>query len=431
MNLDNKKIAIIGLGYVGLPLAVEFGKTRSTLGFDINDERIVQLKSFYDSTLEISEKFLKDASYLEFSSQHEDLDECQIYIVTVPTPIDEVNRPNLNPVEMASRTVAKYLKKGNIVIYESTVFPGCTEEICIPILEDISGLKLNQDFFCGYSPERINPGDKNNTLKNITKITSGSNKESSLAIDNLYKSIISAGTFRASSIKVAEAAKVIENTQRDLNIALTNELSLIFDRLDIDTLEVLEAAGSKWNFLPFRPGLVGGHCIGVDPYYLTHKAEQVGYHPQVILAGRKINDGMASYTVRKLVQKMITNKIDISNSRVGVMGITFKENCPDTRNSKIFDVVDELVQWGIEVIIEDPWADNVEVQDLYGLSLGTLRQSDPVDALIVAVGHNQFRELSASTLRGLCKGKLPVIADVKSIYSKDTLESEGFSVFRL
>jgi UDP-N-acetyl-D-galactosamine dehydrogenase len=327
--------------------------------------------------------------------------------------------------------VAHSLSKGDIVIYESTVFPGCTEEICVPILEEISRLTFNKDFYCGYSPERINPGDKVNTLTTIKKITSGSSPESAIEIDGLYKSIITAGTFPAASIKVAEAAKVIENTQRDLNIALVNELSVIFGRLDIDTISVLEAAGSKWNFLPFRPGLVGGHCIGVDPYYLTHKAEQVGYNPQVILAGRRINDNMSKYMVKKVIQKMIRSGLDISKSCVGVLGITFKENCPDIRNSKIFDVVKELKNWGVRVAVFDPWANPREVQELYGIKLETISSTRQVDSLVVAVGHNEFRDLSPEELRSYCKSTMPVIADVKSIYSKDDLESNGFSVFRL
>ncbi len=359
-----KKIAIIGLGYVGLPLAVEFGKARPTLGFDINASRIDELREGKDKTLELSEEDLSSASQLVFSCDTDDLDNCKIFIVTVPTPIDDVNRPNLTPIMRASETVAKSLKVGDIVIYESTVFPGCTEEVCVPILERVSGLVFNQDFFCGYSPERINPGDKVNTLTKITKITSGSTPAIAEEVNVLYKSIITAGTFPASSIKVAEAAKVIENTQRDLNIALTNELSVIFGKLGIDTLDVLEAAGSKWNFLPFRPGLVGGHCIGVDPYYLTHKAEQVGYHPQVILAGRQINDGMARYMVKKFIQKMIINGIDVTKSTVGVLGITFKENCPDMRNSKIIDAVSELKSWGVNAVIIDPWADPKSLNEL-------------------------------------------------------------------
>ena len=427
----NKKIAIIGLGYVGLPLAVEFGKTRSTLGFDINIARIGELKKGVDSTLEVDGAGMNRAVHLEFSSDVDALRACSIFIITVPTPIDDVNRPDLTPIIKASETVGKSLKIGDIVIYESTVFPGCTEEVCVPILEKLSGLTYNKDFFCGYSPERINPGDKINTLTKIAKITSGSTPESSFEIDNLYKSIITAGTFKASSIKVAEAAKVIENTQRDLNIALVNELSVIFGRLGIDTLDVLEAAGSKWNFLPFRPGLVGGHCIGVDPYYLTHKAEQVGYNPQVILAGRRINDNMAQYMVKKVVQRMLKNGIDVTKSTVGVMGITFKENCPDIRNSKVIDIIAELKNWNIKVVVVDPWADPAEVETVHGFSLGTISSKDKVDSLIVAVGHNQFREFEPEELRGFCKGSAPVLADVKSLYDRVALGAQDFSVFRL
>jgi UDP-N-acetyl-D-glucosamine/UDP-N-acetyl-D-galactosamine dehydrogenase len=428
---EHKKIAIIGLGYVGLPLAVEFGKDRSTLGFDINASRVDELRQGKDSTLEVSEEDLAGASQLVFSCDTNDLDNCKIFILTVPTPIDDVNRPDLTPIIKASETVAGSLKAGDIVIYESTVFPGCTEEVCVPILERVSGLVFNQDFFCGYSPERINPGDKINTLTKITKITSGSTPSISKEIDNLYKSIITAGTFPASSIKVAEAAKVIENTQRDLNIALVNELSVIFGRLDIDTLDVLEAAGSKWNFLPFRPGLVGGHCIGVDPYYLTHKAEQVGYHPQVILAGRKINDGMAQYLVKKVIQKMLINGIDVTKCTVGVLGITFKENCPDVRNSKITDVVSELKNWGVNVVVADPWADPLDVDRSYGITLGKVDSNHQVDSLIVAVGHKEFRDLDPEVLRSFCKGPAPVLADVKSLYDRHALGEQGFSVFRL
>ena len=360
-----------------------------------------------------------------------DLNSCHIFIVTVPTPIDSVNRPDLTPIVKASETVGKHLNKGDLVIYESTVYPGCTEEVCVPILEQVSGLIFNQDFHCGYSPERINPGDKVNTLTKIKKITSGSTVEVSRQVDDLYSSIITAGTFEASSIKVAEAAKVIENTQRDLNIALVNELSVIFGRLDIDTLDVLEAAGSKWNFLPFRPGLVGGHCIGVDPYYLTHKAEQVGYNPQVILAGRRINDNMAQYMVKKFVQRMIQNNIDVANSTVGLLGITFKENCPDIRNSKAIDIVTELQSWNINVVVVDPWADSNEVNEVYGLTLDELSEELKVDSLIVAVGHDQFRELSPVKLRQFCTGDLPVLADVKSLFNKQDVVDQGFSVFRL
>ena len=429
--MEQKKIAIIGLGYVGLPLAVEFGKTRLTLGFDICASRIKELLGGNDKTLEVSEKDLKEAAHLGLSSDPDDLNDCKIFIVTVPTPIDDVNRPDLTSIIKASEIVGKAIKAGDIVIYESTVFPGCTEEVCVPILERVSGLVFNQDFFCGYSPERTNPGDKINTLTKIAKITSGSTPAIAEEIDALYKSIITAGSFPASSIKVAEAAKVIENTQRDLNIALTNELSVIFGRLGIDTMDVLEAAGTKWNFLPFRPGLVGGHCIGVDPYYLTHKAEQVGYHPQVILAGRQINDGMAQYMVKKVIQKMLINEIDVTKSTVGVLGITFKENCPDVRNSKIINVVSELKNWGVNVVVSDPWADPVDVQETYGITLGKVDSNHQVDSLIVAVGHNEFRDLDPEVLRTFCKGAAPVIADVKSIYDRSALGDQGFSVFRL
>ena len=431
MEKKKKKIAVIGLGYVGLPLAVEFGKHRPTLGFDINQLRIKDLESGIDRTLEVNQEGINEAIHLKFSSDAEALRACKIFIITVPTPIDNVKRPDLGPLIKASETVGKYLKAGDIVIYESTVFPGCTEEVCVPVLERLSDLTFNKDFFCGYSPERINPGDKVNTLTKIKKITSGSTPEISTEIDDLYKSIITAGTFQASSIKVAEAAKVIENTQRDLNIALVNELSVIFGRLEIDTLDVLEAAGSKWNFLPFRPGLVGGHCIGIDPYYLTHKAEQVGYNPQVILAGRRINDNMAHYMVKKVVQKMLKNGIDVTNASVGVMGITFKENCPDIRNSKIVDVISELENWGINVVVTDPWADPGEVKETYNITLNKISNKHKVDSLIVAVGHSEFRCLSPEVLRGYCKGSSPVIADVKSLYNKKDLVDCGLSVFRL
>ena len=425
-----KKIAVIGLGYVGLPLAVEFGKVMPTLGFDINDNRINELVNNIDRTNEVTSEEIELSKSLEFSKDEKKLSECNIYIITVPTPIDSVNRPDLSPIISATKMVGKHIKSQDIIIYESTVYPGCTEEICVPILEETSGLNFNKDFYCGYSPERINPGDKVNTITKIKKITSGSNKEVSIEIDNLYKKIITAGTFKAASIKVAEAAKVIENTQRDLNISLVNELSIIFGRLNIDTLDVLEAAGSKWNFQSYRPGLVGGHCIGVDPYYLTHKAEQVGYHPQVILAGRKINDGMAPYMVKKVVQKMINNGIDVSKSTVGVMGITFKENCPDVRNSKIFDVVKELKAWGAEVIINDPHADSDDLKENYNITLKNISENS-LDSLIVAVGHNEYRNMNPSILKKLCRATNPVIADVKSIYDRSDLCEQGFSVFRL
>ena len=431
MNLNNTTIALIGLGYVGLPLAVEFGKHRPVIGFDINQTRVAELQGGQDHTLECSPEQLKAAEHLRFSSQLDDLRDCGIFIVTVPTPVDDAHRPDLTPLVKASQTVGSVLKKGDVVIYESTVFPGATEEVCVPELEKASGLKFNQDFFCGYSPERINPEDKVNTLTTIKKITSGSTPEVAQAVDALYRQIISAGTHQASSIKVAEAAKVIENTQRDLNIALVNELSVIFARLGIDTLDVLEAAGSKWNFLPFRPGMVGGHCIGVDPYYLTHKAEQVGYHPQVILAGRRINDNMGRYVARNTIKRMLQAGMDVPRCRIGVLGITFKENCPDIRNSKVIDVVRELQAWGAEVIVADTWADPAEVQHEYSIPLGAIDQDHPVDALIVAVGHNEYRALSPTQLKTLTRGNSPVLADVKSLYDRHALAAAGFNVFRL
>jgi UDP-N-acetyl-D-galactosamine dehydrogenase len=431
MDASKQKIALIGLGYVGLPLAVEFGKVRPVLGFDINEARIAELRSGKDSTLEVTEGDLARASLLEYSSDRSMLEECGIFIVTVPTPIDTANRPDLTPIIKASETVARAMKPGAIVIYESTVYPGCTEEVCVPILERVSGLKFNKDFYCGYSPERINPGDKVNTLTTIKKITSGSTPEVAEAVDNLYKSIIKAGTWKASSLKVAEAAKVIENSQRDLNIAFVNELSVIFDRLGIDTIEVLEAAGSKWNFLPFRPGMVGGHCIGVDPYYLTHKAEEVGYHPQVILAGRRINDNMARYAARNVIRLMLKNGIDVARSTVGVMGITFKENCPDIRNSKVADLVKELQSWGCNVVVNDPWANPEEVEHEYGIKLGAIDESNKVDSLVVAVGHNEFRTMSPGQLKSLCHSdKRPVLADVKALYDRHRVAEAGFTVFR-
>jgi UDP-N-acetyl-D-galactosamine dehydrogenase len=427
-----KKISIIGLGYVGLPLAIEFAKKFKVVGFDINQSRVDELITGHDSTLEIDDDELFSArKNLTYSCNIKDTKDCNVYIVTVPTPIDIANRPDLTPLINASKTVGNVLGKGNIVIFESTVYPGVTEDICVPELEKSSGLKFNKDFFCGYSPERVNPGDKVNTITKIKKITSGSTPEIAIEVDELYKTIIQAGTYLAKSIRVAEAAKVIENTQRDLNIALVNELSVIFQRLDLDTLDVLEAAGSKWNFLPFRPGLVGGHCIGVDPYYLTHAAEQVKYNPQVILAGRRINDNMAFYVVKKFLQKMIINGIEIKNSTIGVMGITFKENCPDVRNTKIADVVYELKNWGANVVVVDPWVAQSELTKNYNITLGEINSNNQVDSLIVAVGHNEFRSKSAEELRSFCKGSNPVLADIKSIYKREDLISQGFSVFRL
>lgn len=430
MDADKQKIAVVGLGYVGLPLAVEFGKLRSVLGFDINEGRIAELRTGKDSTLEVTSEELVAATQLEYSSDRSKLEECGIFIVTVPTPIDTANRPDLTPVIKASETVGKVMKQGAIVIYESTVYPGCTEEVCVPILERESGFKFNKGFFCGYSPERINPGDKVNTLTTIKKITSGSTPEIAEVVDSLYKSIIKAGTWKASSLKVAEAAKVIENSQRDLNIAFVNELSLIFDRLGIDTIEVLEAAGSKWNFLPFRPGMVGGHCIGVDPYYLTHKAEEVGYHPQVILAGRRINDDMARYAARNVIKLMLQNGIDVARSTVGVMGITFKENCPDIRNSKVADLVKELEAWGASVVVADPWADASEVQDEYGIVLGAVDAQHPVDSLVVAVGHKEFRGLQIQDLKAMVRQPKPVLADIKALYDRHEAAAACFTVFR-
>jgi UDP-N-acetyl-D-galactosamine dehydrogenase len=431
MNLETQKIAVIGLGYVGLPLAVEFGKHREVLGFDINAARVAELQSGKDSTLEVTSEELALASDLRYSTNLDDLRACKVFIVTVPTPVDQANRPDMTPLVKASETVGKVLSRDAVVIYESTVYPGATEEVCVPVLEKFSGLKFNQDFYCGYSPERINPGDKVNTLTKIKKITSGSTPAVADAVDALYRSIITAGTHKASSIKVAEAAKVIENTQRDLNIALINELSVIFARLGIDTLDVLEAAGSKWNFLPFRPGLVGGHCIGVDPYYLTHKAEEVGYHPQVILAGRRINDNMARYVARNTIKLMLQNGMDVPRCRVGVLGITFKENCPDIRNSKVVDMVREFEGWGVEVVVADAWASADEVQHEYGLKLGVVDATHPVDALVVAVGHNEYRQARPQDLRALCRGDKPVLADVKSLYDRHVAAAAGFTVFRL
>lgn len=430
MNLQNKVIAVIGLGYVGLPLAVEFGKLRPVIGFDINARRVAELQNGQDLTLECSADQLRAAQHLRYSCDVHDLKNARIFIVTVPTPVDQANRPDMTPLIKASETVGKVLKVGDIVIYESTVYPGATEEVCVPVLEKHSGLKFNQDFYCGYSPERINPGDKVNTLTTIKKITSGSTPEVAQEVDALYTSIIKAGTWKASSLKVAEAAKVIENSQRDLNIAFVNELSVIFERIGIDTLEVLEAAGSKWNFLPFRPGMVGGHCIGVDPYYLTHKAEELGYHPQVILAGRRINDDMARYAARNVVKRMLQNGVDVARSTVGVLGITFKENCPDIRNSKVADLVRELQQWGANVVVTDPWADADEVKHEYGIELGTIDADHSVDALVVAVGHHEYRDMPLAKMRSLCRSEKPVLADIKSLYNRHEAAAAGFTVFR-
>ncbi|HZW12302.1 MAG TPA: Vi polysaccharide biosynthesis UDP-N-acetylglucosamine C-6 dehydrogenase TviB [Noviherbaspirillum sp.] len=413
----NTSIAIIGLGYVGLPLAVEFGKKYPTLGFDINARRVKELQEGIDTTLETTADELKEATRLSYSTDIEDLRRATVYIVTVPTPVDEHKSPDLTPLQKASETVGKVLKKGDIVVYESTVYPGATEEYCIPVIERVSGMKFNQDFFAGYSPERINPGDKEHRLTTITKVTSGSTPEAAEFVDALYASIIPAGTHKAASIKVAEAAKVIENTQRDLNIALMNELTIIFKKLGIDTEDVLQAAGTKWNFLPFRPGLVGGHCIGVDPYYLTHKAEALGYHPQVILAGRRINDNMAGYVVGQLVKQMIKRRIQIENANVLVMGLTFKENCPDLRNTKVIDSINKLKDYNINVDVYDPWVDAEAAQHEYGIT--PIKEPEPgkYDAVVLAVAHRQFKELGAAGLRRFGKER-HVLFDLKYVLPK-------------
>jgi UDP-N-acetyl-D-galactosamine dehydrogenase len=415
LNLRNCRIAVVGLGYVGLPLAVEFGKRFETLGFDVKPERVAQLRAGRDTTLEVTSDELKSAQHLGFTTELADLKRCRVFIVTVPTPIDGYKRPDLTPLVRASETVGKTMRSGAVVIYESTVYPGCTEEVCVPILERESGLKFNQDFFAGYSPERINPGDKEHRLTTIRKVTSGSTPEAAEFVDKLYGSIVKAGTHRASSIKVAEAAKVIENTQRDVNIALINELALIFNRLDIDTEEVLAAAGSKWNFLPFRPGLVGGHCIGVDPYYLTHKAQEIGYHPEMILAGRRLNDNMALYVAGQIMQRMAAKRIHVKGARVLVLGITFKENCPDIRNSKVVDVVRELAKQGARVDIYDPWADAAEFRHEYGLKLTRALKPRHYDVAVMAVAHREFRELGVRGVRRLCR-KPHVLYDIKYLF---------------
>jgi UDP-N-acetyl-D-galactosamine dehydrogenase len=418
MNTKEAKIAVIGLGYVGLPLAVEFGKSRHVIGFDINYKRIEELEKGHDATLEVSEKELTTASGLKFSSSLHDLENCNTYIVTVPTPIDENNAPDLTPLRKSSAMLAGVIKAGDVVVYESTVYPGATEEVCIPIIEKGSGLKFNVDFFAGYSPERINPGDKVNTLTKIKKITSGSTAEIATYVDELYRSIITAGTHLASSIKVAEAAKVIENTQRDLNIAIINEFAKIFNILDIDTQEVLDAAGTKWNFLPFKPGLVGGHCISVDPYYLTFKAKEVGYQPEVILAGRRINDGMGQYTATQLVKAVSRRKIHIDEARVLVLGFTFKGDCPDVRNTKIIDMVNELESFNMNVDVYDDWADPEEVKHEYNLRLIPELVEGVYDAIVLAVDHKEFKDWGAEKIRALGKPE-HVLYDVKHVLPKD------------
>jgi UDP-N-acetyl-D-galactosamine dehydrogenase len=413
-KLNDIKIAVIGLGYVGLPLAVEFGKCRDVIGFDINKDRVAELEKGHDSTLEVEDDVLKFATQLTFSSDVASLKDCNTFIVTVPTPIDETNAPDLTPLEKASAMLAGVISKGNLVIFESTVYPGATEEVCVPIIEQGSGLVFNQDFYVGYSPERINPGDKVNTLTKILKITSGSTPEIADLVNDLYASIITAGTHKASSIKVAEAAKVIENTQRDLNIAIINEFAKIFNRLGIDTQEVLNAAGTKWNFLPFKPGLVGGHCISVDPYYLTHKAKEVGYQPEVILAGRRINDGMGSYVATELVKAVSKKKIHIDEAKVLVLGFTFKGDCPDVRNTKIIDMVEELCSFNMQVDVYDNWADSDEVKEEYGIELIPTLQQGHYDAIVLAVDHMEFKSWGEREIRALGKEK-HVLYDVKYV----------------
>ena len=414
----NTKIAVIGLGYVGLPLAVEFGKKYPVLGFDINKKRVEELGNGYDRTQEVEPEALKTSSNLVFSTNIEDLKNYNVFIVTVPTPIDNYKKPDLTPLLSASRTIGKILKKGDTVIYESTVYPGCTEEDCVPVLEKESGLKFNQDFFCGYSPERINPGDKINTLTKIKKVTSGSTPEIADFVDNLYGSIITAGTYKATSMKVAEASKAIENAQRDVNISFVNELALIFDKMGIDTSEVLEAAGTKWNFLQFKPGLVGGHCIGVDPYYLLHKSESLGYYPQVILSGRRVNDNMGIFVANKLIKLLIKNGHKIEGSKVLILGITFKENCPDIRNSRVVDVYNELKEFGVNVTVHDPYADTHEVNEEYGIEI-TSDISDKYDGILLAVSHDEYKTLNLENF----KNPNAIVFDIKSMWDKGIVDA--------
>ena len=417
LQLSELKIAIIGLGYVGLPLAVEFGKKVPVMGFDIHQKRIDELQSGQDHTLEVSPKELKQATHLSYTTNLQQLADCNFFIVTVPTPIDEFKQPDLTPLVKASESIARVLKKGDVVVYESTVYPGATEEVCIPVLEKNSGLKFNQDFYAGYSPERINPGDKLHRVTNILKITSGSTPEVADYVDQVYNLIIEAGTHKAASIKVAEAAKVIENTQRDVNIALINELALIFNKMGIDTEAVLEAAGTKWNFLPFRPGLVGGHCIGVDPYYLTHKAQAIGYNPEIILAGRRLNDGMGAYVVTQLVKAMLKKRIQVEDAKVLILGLSFKENCPDIRNTRIIDIVNELKEYHTQIDVYDPWVDAAEAEHEYGISPISNLENGKYDAVILAVAHQQFKVMGADAIRALGKAD-HVLYDLKYVLSQ-------------
>lgn len=427
-RLVNRKISVIGLGYVGLPVAVAFGKVHRTIGFDINSVRISELRNGHDRTGEVAPEELVATDIL-FTYRIDELHQADFHIVAVPTPVDEANRPDLSLLLKASATVGKALKKGDIVVYESTVYPGVTEEECVPVLERISGLTFGADFTVGYSPERINPGDKEHTFTKIKKVVSGSNLETLEIVAQVYESVITTGVHRATSIKVAEAAKVIENTQRDLNIALMNELALIFDKLGIDTLDVLEAAGTKWNFLPFRPGLVGGHCIGVDPYYLTHKAEKIGYIPQVILAGRRINDGVGKFIAQRTIREMIHAGHNILGSTVTVLGLTFKENCPDIRNSKVIDIIRELQDYGIIVQVHDPLVDSTEVEHEYGLKMTPFEKLKPADAVVVAVAHQQYREMPVEEYKGLITGS--VLIDVKGILQASDVEGQGIRYWRL
>ncbi|MCJ7420305.1 Vi polysaccharide biosynthesis UDP-N-acetylglucosamine C-6 dehydrogenase TviB [Sphingomicrobium astaxanthinifaciens] len=418
LKLDEVRIAVIGLGYVGLPLAVEFGKSRPVIGFDINEARVAQLREGRDDTLEVSSEELSEAQHLSFTSDRADLSGANVYIVTVPTPIDAHKKPDLGPLVSASRMIGPYLSDGDIVIYESTVYPGCTEEDCVPVLEQTSGKKLNEDFYVGYSPERINPGDKQHRLPDIKKVTAGSTREAADLVDALYSTIIRAGTHKASAIKVAEAAKVIENTQRDLNIALVNELAIIFSKLGIDTEAVLEAAGTKWNFLPFRPGLVGGHCIGVDPYYLTHKAEAIGYHPEIILAGRRLNDAMGSYAASALVKAMLKRRLHVQGARILILGLTFKENCPDLRNSKVIDLIAELKEFGAQVDVHDPWVDPEEARREYGVELVADPGTGTYDSIVLAVAHDEFKEMGVAKIRQMGRDHA-VLFDLKSLFPAD------------
>lgn len=431
MSLKNANIGIVGLGYVGLPLAVEFGKKRGVVGYDINCDRIAELREGFDRTCECTSDELKVAQFLSYSVDENDLDDCGVFIVTVPTPVDKANRPDLKALKGASEVVGRHLNQGNVVVFESTVFPGATEEVCVPILERVSGLKFNEDFFCGYSPERINPGDKINTLTKIKKVVSGSNATVAHEIEQLYGEIITAGTWCTSSIRVAEASKVIENTQRDLNIAFVNELSILFNRLGIDTMEVLEAAGTKWNFLPFRPGMVGGHCISVDPYYLSHKAEQAGFIPQILLSGRRVNESMAKYAARNIIRMLAGSEVEITRSKVAVCGVTFKENCPDVRNSKAFDLIEELLAWSVEVVIYDPWAEASDIDAETSIKIVDAIEDGSCDGVIFTVGHSEFRCLTAEDISMMYKDPSKgVVGDLKSLFPKSELEQFGLSVFR-